>query len=220
MRHSRLTILQLFVILGGFLKCSFSQPTKLTLIPYNENCKQFLGTFDTKDSTKLYRYSDSLLECRLSINSIRSAIYQKEIRVYITNSSSDSGRLVIFKENEYAWDAEIFYFRFFLKGTKAVGSYSKFENVTPESGWVKFNEILNSEYLNNLKVPSNIQLAEDCSGGDQVTIEIADRKSHSIFPYYCFYINKSVNEYNQVSHLLSFIEHQFHVNITRNMFIN
>lgn len=203
----------IFTIL--FSGCKFSQSNKLVLHPYDNNCTHLLS--GSKDSPKTYRYSDSILNCRLQLKSIRNGIFQKEIRIYIANSSTDSGRLILLKKYENTWSAELYYFRYFLNEKIAEGNYSLATNIIPDSGWDNFNITLNSQYLNNLKSPNNIENFEDCNCGDQITIEIADKISYSIFPYSCFWINKQLYEYTIVNDMIHYIEVQFHVNILGNL---
>lgn len=145
--------------------------------------------------------SMSLFIKLLGLESIRNKINNEEIRIWY-NNLSDTGKIVILKNDGEWHSAEYAYKAIFGKRSSVIGLDKTVKINEPVSGWPVFRKDLIDLGIYKLKSYKQIPNYYVCNDGDAIVVEIWKNNSYTLYDYPCFSIYKdSLNDVIKIKNI-------------------
>lgn len=125
------------------------------------------------------------VERQLGLNTLENGFDSIQIRIWYGYAFIDTSQLVILKNNNQEWVAELITFKYHtdnsIDSVKAIDKTSV--KSQPKSGWSNFINKLFSLKITELPDFSKVKNYHDIMDGDDVIVEISTVNSYRIFSY-------------------------------------
>lgn len=160
-----------------------------------------------------YRIKGNVEE-KLGLTSLESGFDSLQIRLWYGYASNDSSQLVILKNNNHKWSAELFTLEYqFDSETDTIKSINKSSIIRdPTSGWANFSDRLFDLQIITLPDDEKITHYPDLMDGDGIIVELATRKFYRIYSYKepnYVYNREKIKEAYSITLILDLIEEEF-----------
>lgn len=172
-------------------------------IPLNKNGKPY-GYYRNKPN----------VENKLGLSTLEKGFDSLQIRLWYGYSSNDRSQLVILKNNNQEWSAELFTLEYqFDSNTDTITSISKSSIIRePASGWSNFSRRLFDLQIMTLPDEDKIRDYPDLMDGNGIIVELATRKLYRVYSYKepnYIYNRKKIKEAYNMESILNLIEQEF-----------
>lgn len=147
----------------------------------------------------------------LGLNNIKSGHSKEEIRIWINYALTDSGIIVVIKNDKEKWHSSAYYYEAHFDDRANVISLKKnSQENTPTSGWDVFLKKLRDLGMYELKNYDEIPDYSSCNDGDHMFIEIWRAGQYHIYDYHCFDIYwDELKELKRVKEIGLLVQNEF-----------
>lgn len=160
--------------------------------------------------TDTLRWPYTKISDELNLDKLAKSVKNMEIRVWFEYASSDSGRVLIIKNNIIGlWTVKAYYYKFYYDKKGEFDSLGyKSEQVHPSKNWCNFVESSYQSALSRLVDYTQIANYELCFDGDALIVEVAGYEKYTVTGYPCYEVYREVEDVKNIKKILSETQEQ------------